>query len=76
MKRFAEAYPDFPILQVPLAKLENSEFWQVPLAKMIEKGKDYIQVPLTQITWYHHISLIPKVEDIAERAFYILATEQ
>ena len=33
MKRFAEAYPDFPILQVPLAKLENSEFWQVPLAK-------------------------------------------
>lgn len=76
MKRFAEAYPDFPILQVPLAKLENSEFWQVPLAKLTEKGKDYIQVSLTQITWYHHISLIPKVEDIAERAFYILATEQ
>lgn len=23
-----------------------------------------LQVPLAQITWYHHISLIPKVKDI------------
>lgn len=33
MKRFAITYPDFPILQVPLAKLAN--------------GKDRIEVPLT-----------------------------
>lgn len=53
MKRFALEYPDFPILQVPLAKLK---------------------IPLTQITWYHHISLFSKVKDMAERAYYICET--
>lgn len=48
MKRFANEYPDFPFLQVPLA----------------------------QITWYHHISLIGKVKDVSERAFYILKTAE
>lgn len=60
MKRFAESYPDFPFVQVPLAKLKSHD--------------GFIQVPLTQITWYHHISLLPKVKDAAERAFYIMAT--
>ena len=41
MQRFAEAYPDFPILQVPLAKLT-------------EKGKDYIQVYLTLSLGVNH----------------------
>ena len=27
MKHFASAYPDFPILQVPLAELENEGHW-------------------------------------------------
>lgn len=40
MRQFAANYPDFPIVQVPLA----------------------------QITWYHHISLIPRVKNIAQRA--------
>jgi len=46
MRAFAEAYPRFPIVQVPLA----------------------------QITWYHHISLLAKVKDTTERAFYIAET--
>ena len=46
MKYFAQEYPDFPILQVPLA----------------------------QITWYHHISLLTKVKDNIERAYYIFHT--
>lgn len=58
MKRFAKEYPSFPILQVPLAELENGEV-------------DFSQIQLAQITWYHHISLISKVKDIKERAFYI-----
>lgn len=33
-----------------------------------------MQVPLAQISWYHHISLIAKVKDNATRAFYILET--
>lgn len=46
MRAFAEAYPQFPIVQVALA----------------------------QITWYHHISLLAKVKDSTERAFYIAET--
>ena len=74
MKRFAAEYPDFPFLQVPLAKIQNNPIWQVPLAELEEKGKEFLQVPLAQITWYHHISLLSKVKDIAERAFYIIST--
>jgi predicted nuclease of restriction endonuclease-like (RecB) superfamily len=58
MRAFAEAYPDYPIVQIPLAP-NSSEF---------------VQVPLAQITWYHHISLITKVKDLAERAFYVVET--
>ena len=76
MRMFAETYPDFPFVQVPLAQLQNYPIWQVPLAKLQEDGKDFVQVPLAQITWYHHISLIPKVKNVAERALYILATAQ
>ena len=46
MTTIVEAFPDSPIVQVPLA----------------------------QITWYHHISLISKVKDRIERAFYIIET--
>lgn len=35
MRAFAEAYPQFPIVQVPLASSENK----------------FVQVPLAQITW-------------------------
>jgi predicted nuclease of restriction endonuclease-like (RecB) superfamily len=58
MRSFAEAYPQFPIVQVPLAQSEN----------------EFVQVPLAQITWYHHISLLTKIKDNTERAFYITET--
>ena len=58
MRAFAKAYPLFPIVQVPLAQLENEK----------------VQVSLAQIIWYHHISLLSKVKDINERAFYIAET--
>jgi predicted nuclease of restriction endonuclease-like (RecB) superfamily len=58
MRAFAEAYPSYPIVQVPLAQNLN----------------EFVQVPLAQITWYHHISLITKVKEINERAFYIIET--
>ena len=76
MKRFATEYPDFPFLQVPLAKIQHNPIWQVPLAKLRTDNKEFVQVPLAQITWYHHISLLPKVKDAAERAFYIIITAQ
>lgn len=58
MRAFAEAYPQFPIVQVPLAQSKD----------------EFMQVPLAQITWYHHISLLTKVKDPIERAFYIIET--
>ncbi|MBX3288484.1 MAG: DUF1016 family protein [Acidobacteria bacterium] len=58
MRAFSEAYPQFPIVQVPLARSQD----------------EFVQVPLAQITWYHHISLLAKVKDVAERAFYIAET--
>ena len=73
MKQFAKEYPDFPILQVPLTKIQKSPILQVALAKLPKDGK-YVQIPLTQISWYHHISLIPKIKEIENRAFYIMAT--
>lgn len=33
-------------------------------------------MPLTLISWYHHISLFPKIKDDAERALYILETSR
>jgi predicted nuclease of restriction endonuclease-like (RecB) superfamily len=58
MRTFAEAYPQYPIVQVPLAPSQNQ----------------FVQVPLAQITWYHHISLLTKVKNATERAFYITET--
>ena len=76
MKSFAMQYPDFPFLQVPLAKLRELPILQATLAKLEGEGKNFVQVPLVQISWYHHISLLPKVKDEAERAYYITETAQ
>lgn len=76
MKRFASEYPDFPILQVPLAELKKLPILQATLAELENEGKDYVQIPLAQISWYHHISLLSKVKDEAQRAYYITETAQ
>ncbi len=76
MKSFAMQYPNFPFLQVPVAKLRELPILQATLAKLESEGKDFVQVPLAQISWYHHISLLPKVKDEAERAYYITETAQ
>ncbi len=69
-------YPDFPVLQVPIAQLRRTGILQAALAKLKDEGEDYAQIPLTQITWYHHRSLISRVKDVTERAFYMMATAQ
>ena len=75
MKQFAQEYPDFPFLQVPLAKLQENPILQARLANFtVSADGEFVQVPLAQITWYHHISLFPKVKDTTLRAFYITET--
>lgn len=68
-KRFAEAYPTFPIWQVPLAKLKELPILQATLDQFKEDDKDFVQVPLAQISWYHHISLLSKVKSGLMPAF-------
>lgn len=74
MKKFASEYPTFPIWQVPLAKLEQLPIRKAILAELACDENSFVQVPLAQISWYHHISLISKVPTEAERAFYIMET--
>ena len=75
MKQFAEEYPDFPFVQVSLAQIQEMPILQARLAKFtISADGDFVQVPLAQITWYHHISMFPKVKDMALRAFYMTET--
>ena len=75
MKQFAEEYPDFPFVQVPLAQIQKSPILQARLANFtVTADGEFVQVPLAQITWYHHISMISKVKDMAMRAFYITET--
>lgn len=73
MRTFAQEYPDFPFCQVLLDQLKNYPISQVTLDQLQREG-EFVQVALAQITWFHHISLIPKVKDLAQRAFYILET--
>ena len=72
MLRFAKAYPHFPILQVPLAKLNELPISQSAIEQLKSSDGDFLQVPLAKLSWYHHISLLPKAKDEATRAFYIL----
>lgn len=74
MLRFAKTYPQFPILQVPLAKLKELPISQSAIEQLKSEDGDFLQVPLAKLSWYHHISLLPKAKDDATRAFYILET--
>ena len=72
MRQFAVEYPDFPFVQVPLAQLQENQVLKSRLSKFtVTADGEFVQVPLAQITWYHHISMIPKVKDVALRAFYM-----
>lgn len=74
MRGFALSYPNFPFIQVPLAELELLPISQAILDQIKKPNEEFGQVPLDQISWYHHISLIPKVKSNTERAFYIMET--
>ncbi len=78
MRAFAEAYPEF--VQQVTAQSKNTEiqthaFVQGGLAQ-IENPDDpsIVQVPLAQLSWYHHITLLDKVKDCNIRNFYIQQT--
>jgi predicted nuclease of restriction endonuclease-like (RecB) superfamily len=61
MKAFAEAWPDFGIVQVRPAQLDATDNQQNTI----------MQAPLAQLTWYHHTTLLDKIKDHEKRLFYI-----
>lgn len=59
MRAFAEAYPDFLIVQGELAQLQPNPI------------NSFVQGTLAQLNWYHHITLLDKVKDLDQRFFYM-----
>ena len=74
MRRFAEAYPDFPVLKFPVNELRGMPSGQAWLDQLGSVDGEIGQVTLDRISWYHHISLLAKVKSEAQRAFYIAET--
>ncbi|HNU13485.1 MAG TPA: PDDEXK nuclease domain-containing protein [Chitinophagaceae bacterium] len=70
MRNFAAAYPCFPILQAPLAKLTVAG----KRKQADNTASSILQAPLAKLSWYHHITLLDKVKDEKERVFYIYKT--
>ncbi len=66
MRQFADEYRDFPFVQVPLAQMQGNPVLQNSLAQYaVSADGQFVQVPLAQITWYHHISLHRKSQIVA-----------
>lgn len=74
MRAFAKTYPHYPIVQVSLAQFDDMPVDPLLRANLHIDADGFVQVPLAQISWYHHISLMSKVKDDVARAFYILET--
>ena len=66
MRAFAESWPSFPFVQAHLAQIQ----------KTVEQDDKFMQAPLAQISWYHHITLLEKLKNPGIREFYILKTIQ
>jgi predicted nuclease of restriction endonuclease-like (RecB) superfamily len=61
MRAFALAYPHFPFLQPPVAKLQNTE-----------NQNDTILQPLAaKLHWTQHTIILDKAKTLEERTFYI-----
>lgn len=55
-----------------LTQLQDNQVLKSRLSKFtVSADGEFVQVPLAQITWYHHISMFPKVKDNVLRAFHI-----
>lgn len=64
MKSFAEAWPDFSILQPPVAKLQGTE----------KHENTFVQPPVALIPWAHHIVILSKIKSKETQLFYIKKT--
>jgi predicted nuclease of restriction endonuclease-like (RecB) superfamily len=76
MRAFAEAYPNFAqqvFAPRQLPENQSIETVQVQPAQLENYSvNDIVQVPLAQLPWYHHTTLLDKVKDPKIRHFYII----
>lgn len=66
MRAFAEAYPDFQIVQQPAAQLKANEKTEIP----------FVQQAVAQLPWGHNCVLLDKLKKSEERLFYAQKTIQ
>ncbi|MCU0419830.1 MAG: PDDEXK nuclease domain-containing protein [Cyclobacteriaceae bacterium] len=75
MRAFAEAYPQFMqplVAQLQSTDNQSAEIVQVEPAQFVNQSiNEIVQVPLAQLTWYHHTTLLDKVKEPEVRVFYI-----
>ena len=76
MRAFAEAWPETVIVHQPVAQLidpkqPESEIVQTPLAQRTQQMVAIVQVPLAQLSWYHHLALLDKLDHPADRLWYV-----
>ncbi len=64
MRAFAEAYPEFSIVQPALAQLQSAD----------NQKNSFVQPLVAQLPWSHNIVLLDKVKNVEERAFYAQKT--
>lgn len=64
MRAFAEAYPEFSIVQPTLAQLQIAD----------NQNNTIVQQVVAQLTWSHNIVLLDKVKKLEERVFYAQKT--
>ena len=64
MRAFAEAYPEFVIVQPTLAQIQNTDNQLITI----------VQHAVAQLPWSHNIVLLDKVKNLEERVFYAQKT--
>ena len=73
MRAFAEAYPQFIqslVAQLQSTDNQSTEIVQVEPAQLVKQSlNEIIQVPLAQLTWYHHTTLLDKVKEPEVRVY-------
>jgi predicted nuclease of restriction endonuclease-like (RecB) superfamily len=72
MRAFAEAWPDFEIVQAPLGQLEAGTIVHQAAGQI--QPTPFVRHLLHKLPWYHHIALLDKLKTEEERLWYATKT--
>ena len=74
MSKFARLFPDFEIVQAPLAQFDNSVIVQRCVAQF--ENAEKVQRCVAQLPWRHIVALMDKLDDNAQQYWYAEKTVQ